>query len=308
MKRLITDGFLVIDKSPGMTSHDVVAIARRSLKTKKVGHAGTLDPMATGVLVLGFGNGTRLLQYITEGSKSYDATMILGASTVTDDHEGPVVTTASKTEIEAVTDHAIREELEKMRGTIMQRPSSVSAVKVAGERAYARVRAGEEFELPMREVRISRLDIGEIRRASGSEKIEIDIRVTCGAGTFIRAIARDCGNRLGIGGYLSALRRTRVAPFDLSQAISVDELKSGEFEPLSIAEVAAKTFPCREVTLEERTELTFGRPLASNETEAITAAMAGEELLALLQNRDGKARPIAVFAAKSLGCQNTLHE
>lgn len=299
MKRLITDGFLVIDKDPGMTSHDVVAIARRSLKTKKVGHAGTLDPMATGVLVLGFGNGTRLLQYITEGIKSYDATVVLGASTVTDDFEGTLVTTASKDQIDSVTDQAIKEELGKMQGIIMQRPSSVSAVKVGGERAYARVRAGEEFELPAREVTISQLDIIAIRRPEGGERIEIDIRVTCGAGTFIRAIARDCGDRLGIGGYLSALRRTHVAPFDLSQAISVDDLKSGEFEPLSIAEVAAKTFPQREVSLEERVELSFGRPLASNETEEITAAMAGEDLLALLHNRDDKARPIAVFAAKS---------
>ena len=282
-----------------MTSHDVVAIARRSLKTKKVGHAGTLDPMATGVLVLGFGNGTRLLQYITEGIKSYDATVVLGASTVTDDFEGTMVTAASKDQIESVTDDAIKVELAKMRGKIMQRPSSVSAVKVAGERAYARVRAGEDFELPAREVNISQLDILEIRRKEGVHGIEVDIRVTCGAGTFIRAIARDCGDRLGIGGYLSALRRTHVAPFDLTQAISVEDLKSGDFEPLSIAEVAAKTFPLREATLEERVELSFGRPLSLDETDEITAAMSGEELLALLQNRDGKARPIAVFAAKS---------
>ena len=282
-----------------MTSHDVVAIARRSLKIKKVGHAGTLDPMATGVLVLGFGNGTRLLQYITEGNKSYDATVILGASTVTDDSEGTLVATASMDEIFAVTDQAIKMEFEKMRGTIMQRPSSVSAVKVAGERAYARVRAGEEFELPAREVTISRLDVGEIHRTQGGERIEIDITVTCGSGTFIRAIARDCGERLGIGGHLNALRRTRVAPFDLSQAISVDDLKVGDFEPLSIAQVAAMTFPLREVTLSEKIELSFGRPLAKNEGDEITAAMSSEELLALLQNRDDKARPIAVFAAKT---------
>lgn len=299
MKRLITDGFLVIDKSPGMTSHDVVAIARRVLHTKKVGHAGTLDPMATGVLVLGFGNGTRLLQYITEGRKSYDATIVLGAKTVTDDFEGPVLTEASTAQIELITDDAIRAELEKMRGTIMQRPSSVSAVKVAGERAHARVRAGEEFELPAREVTIYRLDVGEIRRVQEGSRIEVNIRVTCGSGTFIRAIARDCGDRLGIGGHLSALRRTRVAPFDLSHAISVEDLKGGEFEPLSIAEVAAKTFPCRQVNLDERTELSFGRALVPNETEAITAALAGDELLALLENREGQARPIAVFAAKS---------
>ena len=170
---MITDGFLVIDKSPGMTSHDVVAIARRSLKTKKVGHAGTLDPMATGVLVLGFGNGTKLLQYITEGSKAYEATMILGSSTVTDDYEGKKLTEASADQIRAVKDDAIREELAKMRGTIMQRPSSVSAVKVDGERAHARVRAGEEFELPAREVRISRLDVGEIRRPTDGARIEV---------------------------------------------------------------------------------------------------------------------------------------
>lgn len=299
MKRLITDGFLVIDKSPGMTSHDVVAIARRVLHTKKVGHAGTLDPMATGVLVLGFGNGTRLLQYITEGSKSYDATVVLGARTITDDFEGEVVTTASREQISSITDEAINDELGKMRGTIMQRPSSVSAVKVGGERAYARVRAGEEFELPARQVTISQLDILDIRRRIDETRIEIDIRVTCGSGTFIRAIARDCGDQLGVGGFLSALRRTHVAPFDLNQAITVDQLKSGEFEPLSIADVAAKTFSCRQVTLDERTELSFGRPLALNESEGITAALAGEELLALLQNRDGQARPIAVFAAKS---------
>ena len=299
MKRLITDGFLVIDKSAGMTSHDVVAIARRALHTKKVGHAGTLDPMATGVLVLGFGVGTRLLQYITGGSKSYDATAVLGASTVTDDLEGEVVTTASQEELKSITDRAIEVELGRMRGTIMQRPSSVSAVKVGGERAYARVRAGEEFELPAREVTISQLEILEIRRPHNEVRIEIDIQVTCGSGTFIRAIARDCGKRLGVGGYLSVLRRTRVAPFDLSQAITVDALKSGEFKSLSVADVAAMTFPCRQVSLEERTELTFGRALTSNETPRITAALAGEDLLALLENRDGQARPIAVFAAKS---------
>ena len=282
-----------------MTSHDVVAIARRSLKTKKVGHAGTLDPMATGVLVLGFGNGTRLLQYITEGSKSYDATVILGASTVTDDSEGARLTTASKDEIAGVSDQAIRAEFENMRGTSMQRPSSVSAVKVAGERAYARVRAGEEFELPAREVTISRLDVGGIHHGADSASIEVHIGVTCGSGTFIRAIARDCGDRLGVGGHLSALRRTRVAPFDLSEAISVEELKIGDFEPLSIAAVAAKTFPTREITLEERVELSFGRPLSPNISQDITAALIGEELLALLKNREGMARPIAVFAAQS---------
>lgn len=299
MNHLVTDGFLVVDKSAGMTSHDVVAVARRVLKTKRVGHAGTLDPMATGVLVIGFGIGTRLLQYITEGSKTYQATVVLGASTITDDFEGTLVTTASKDQIESVTDGAIENELAKMRGTFLQRPSSVSAVKVDGQRAHARVRAGEVFELPAREVTISHLEILEMRRLDEPAQIELDIRVTCGAGTFIRAIARDCGEHLGVGGFLRSLRRTHVAPFDLEDAISLDELKSGEFEPLTIAAVAAKTFPCRQVTLDERTELSFGRALSANDSELITAALAGDELLALIQNRDGMARPIAVFAAKS---------
>lgn len=293
---MITDGFLVVDKSSAMTSHDVVAIARRALKTRKVGHAGTLDPMATGVLVLGFGNGTRLLQYITDGEKSYEATMILGARTITDDSEGDVVSTATSEQIQAVTEDSIRAELEKMRGVIMQRPSSVSAVKIGGERAYARVRAGEDFELPARKVEISQLDILDMRRNS---KIEVDIRVTCGAGTFIRAIARDCGEALGVGGHLSALRRTQVAPFDLSGSVSVEDLKSGHFEPLTVAEVAAKRFPIRMVTEEQAREISFGRSLSPNVGPDITAALKGEEILALLLNAEGKARPIAVFATSS---------
>ena len=148
----MTDGFLVVDKAPGMTSHDVVAVARKALGTRKVGHAGTLDPMATGVLVLGFGNGTRLLQYITDGDKSYLATVVLGAATVTDDQEGEVI---SEADTSAVTDQEIRDGLEKMIGQIQQRPSSVSAVKVGGERAYDRVRAGEVFELAARTITIT---------------------------------------------------------------------------------------------------------------------------------------------------------
>ncbi len=277
-----------------MTSHDVVSIARRALGTKKVGHAGTLDPMATGVLILGFGNGTRLLQYITDGAKMYEATIVLGSSTVTDDAEGQVVEIATAGEIAAISDARIGEELGKMIGVIQQRPSSVSAVKVAGERAYARVRAGEEFELAAREIRISSLTIGAIRRFEQS--IEVDISVTCGAGTFIRAIARDCGLALGVGGHLNALRRTRVASFGLNEAHSVDSLKSGEFHPLPIGEVAAKTFPIRELVADERRELSFGRAISPNGTTQITAAMEGDGLIALLINEEDRARPIAVFA------------
>lgn len=289
----MTDGFLVVDKAPAMTSHDVVAVARKALGTRKVGHAGTLDPMATGVLVLGFGNGTRLLQYITDGDKSYLATVVLGAATVTDDQEGEVI---SEADTSAVTDQEIRDGLEKMIGQIQQRPSSVSAVKVGGERAYDRVRAGEVFELAARTITISSLDTLEIRRVKS--RIEIDIDVTCSAGTFIRAIARDLGSDLQVGGHLSALRRTRVAGFPISQAISFEDLKAQTFTPLELAAVARTTFQVRELGLDEVQELSFGRPLLSNQSEQIFAALSPDNrLIALLKNESGKAKPIAVFAA-----------
>ena len=276
-----------------MTSHDVVAMARRALGTRKVGHAGTLDPMATGILVLGFNNGTRLLQYITDGDKSYQATVVLGAATVTDDVEGEVISTADTT---AITDSQIQDELLKMRGTIMQRPSSVSAVKIDGERAYDRVRSGEEVVLPSRSVTISQLDVLAIRRLENG--IEIDIEVTCSAGTFIRAIARDCGDALGVGGHLNSLRRSRVAGFGLDGAVSLEQLKGGDFSTLDLADVARATFPVREIHLDEKHELSFGRTLVANPNDQIHAGItAANELIALLSNVDGKAKPIAVFAA-----------
>jgi tRNA pseudouridine55 synthase len=286
-------GFLVVDKEPGMTSHDVVAIARKALGTRKVGHAGTLDPMATGILVLGFNNGTRLLQYITDGDKSYQATVVLGAATVTDDVEGEVISTADTS---GITDPQIIDELSKMRGTIMQRPSSVSAVKIAGERAYDRVRSGEEVVLPSREVTISQLDVLAIRRFE--KGIEIDIEVTCSSGTFIRAIARDCGDALRVGGHLNSLRRSRVAGFGLDRAVSLTHLKNGEFSTLDLADVARATFPVREIKLDEKIELSFGRTLTANADNQIYAGIsATNDLIALLQNVDSKAKPIAVFAA-----------
>jgi tRNA pseudouridine55 synthase len=290
---LDNEGFLVLDKEPGMTSHDCVAIARRALGTKKVGHAGTLDPMATGILVLGFGNGTRLLQYITEGDKSYDATVVLGAATVTDDREGEVISTADTS---SVTDEMIRESLASMIGTIAQRPSSVSAVKIDGERAYDRVRAGEKVELPSRQVTITQLDITRIERIDN--QIHIDIEVTCSAGTYIRAIARDCGDALGVGGHLSALRRTRVGAFDLAQSISLAQLKDGQFTPLSLVSLAAQTFPVRNLALDEVLELSFGRALSTNPSNEIFAGISADNrLIALLANRDERAKPITVFAA-----------
>lgn len=276
-----------------MTSHDVVAIARRALGTRKVGHAGTLDPMATGVLVLGFNNGTRLLQYITDGDKSYQATIVLGVATITDDFEGEVISTADAS---SITDQQINAVLDTMRGTFMQRPSSVSAVKVNGERAYDRVRSGETVVLAAREVTISQLDVLEIRHLG--QRIEIDIEVTCSAGTYIRSIARDCGDELKVGGHLSALRRTRVAGFTTAGAATISQLKSAEFATLDLADVARVTFPVRDIALDEKLELSFGRTLNPNPSEGIYAGISSSnELIALLSNIDGKAKPIAVFAA-----------
>jgi tRNA pseudouridine55 synthase len=290
-----TDGFVVVDKAGAMTSHDVVAVGRRVLGTRKVGHAGTLDPMATGILILGFGHGTRLLQYITDGDKSYRATIALGASTITDDVEGEITSKATQTQIAETSDEQIRTALASMSGVISQRPSSVSAVKVDGKRAHERVRAGEVFELASREVTISQLDVLEIRR--GKDAIEVDIEVTCSAGTFIRAIARDLGATLNIGGHLTFLRRTRVASFGEDVANPFEKFKSGDFKTLGLVDVAKSIFKVRDVTSDEAAELSFGRKISASASTGIYAAIsATHELIALLENRDDGAKPIAVFA------------
>jgi tRNA pseudouridine55 synthase len=287
------EGFLVVDKAAGMTSHDVVAIARRALNTRKVGHAGTLDPMATGILVLGFNNGTRLLQYITDGDKSYSATIVLGASTTTDDHEGEVIAT---TDASAIDEADIKRVLGAMVGEIMQRPTNVSAIKVDGKKAYDRARSGEEFELPARKVTISQLDILDIRHRELTT--EVDVEVTCSAGTYIRAIARDLGAELKVGGHLNVLRRSRVAGFTLDGVSTIDQLKSGDFTTLDLADVARATFSIRELELDEVNELSFGRPLKPNAGDDIFAALSPDNrLIALLKNSIDKAKPVAVFAA-----------
>lgn len=289
----MSDGFLVVDKAPGMTSHDVVAIARRALGTRKVGHAGTLDPMATGILVLGFNAGTKLLQYITDGDKSYTATIVLGASTTTDDHEGEILSTTDATGVSDAEIHAV---LATMVGEIMQRPTKVSAIKIDGKRAYDLARKGADFEIPARKVTITQLDVLAIRRKESV--VLVDIEVTCSAGTYIRAIARDLGEALQVGGHLNVLRRTRVASFTLDSACEVDQLKSGGFTALDIAEVARSTFAPRDLTLDEVIELGFGRPITPSTTDGITAAFASDNtLIGLITNKDGKAKPVTIFAA-----------
>jgi len=274
------DGFLLVDKSGGMTSHDVVAKIRRRLGTKKVGHAGTLDPMATGVLVLGVGNATRLLQYVVDGVKAYDATITLGKATVTDDVEGDVVFTADLGRLKSVSDDEIRSFLETQVGVIAQRPSSVSAIKVNGKSAHQRVRDGEVVDLPAREVTIEAIDIHAITRTETD--ISISVSVRCSAGTYIRSIARDLGEALDVGGHLTALRRTLVSPF------AIDECKSWEdAELLSTATGISRILPTRTLDVEELNEISFGRAIGANSTEEVTAALnAAGDFAALLENRE----------------------
>ena len=273
------NGFLLVDKAGGLTSHDVVAKIRRRFGTKKVGHAGTLDPMATGVLVLGVGNATRLLQYVVDGTKGYDATIALGKSTVTDDVEGEILTVAPYSVLEKISDSAIYEALQQMVGVISQRPSSVSAIKVGGKTGHERVRAGEEFELPSRAVTISSIEIHSILRTETA--ISVVVAVTCSAGTYIRAIARDLGVTLGVGGHLTALRRTLVSPFSLAECQSWEDA-----ELISTAAGISRILPVRKLGPFELLEISFGRAIGANKEEGPVAAIGAEEnFVALLENR-----------------------
>ena len=288
------NGFLLVNKTSGMTSHDVVAKVRRRFGTKKVGHAGTLDPMATGVLVLGIGNATRLLQYVVDGVKGYDATISLGKATVTDDIEGEILTVATQNDLNAVSDAAIYEALEKMIGTISQRPSSVSAIKVAGKTGHERVRAGEEFELPAREVTITSIAIHSINRSDAA--IAIEISVLCSAGTYIRAIARDLGDALGVGGHLTALRRTLVSPFGISEC---EPWESAEI--LSTAAGISRILPIRTLVPDELIEISFGRTIDANRTDGPVAALAGDgAFAALLENREAGEKVVAAPSLVSM--------
>ncbi len=285
------DGFLLVDKAGGMTSHDVVAMARKKLDTKKVGHAGTLDPMATGVLVLGVGIATRLLTYITDGKKAYQGKISLGSATHTDDKEGDVIFTAPENKLQLITDSQIKEQLAGFVGNIKQRPSSVSAIKIDGKSAHARVRAGENVDIPERDITIDEIEVKQITHLASS--IEIDISVTCSAGTYIRAIARDLGEKLVVGGHLTQLRRTLVSPFTLEQCKDI-----AGAQLISIAEVIEKLFPIRNLDFSESREILFGRTIDQNQQTGVVAALDAQgEFLALLEN---KAQGSKILAAPIL--------
>ena len=289
-------GLIVVDKPAGLTSHDVVARVRRLAGTRRVGHGGTLDPLATGVLLVGVQRATRLLGYITGSDKTYSATIRLGQSTVTDDAEGEVVT---QTSARGVADEAVRAALLAFLGEIDQVPSSVSAIKVGGVRSHARVRAGVDVELPARRITISRLDMVAVRRVSGGQVVlDVDVDVACSSGTYVRAIARDLGSVLGVGGHLTALRRTAVGDFTLADAVTLEELEGREdpvLLPLSAA--AERLFARREADAVEAKVLRHGGPIEPIGLTGPYAVFAPDGgVIAIVTERDGRARPEVVLS------------
>lgn len=288
--RAVTSGMLVVDKPAGMTSHDVVARVRRIVGTRKVGHAGTLDPMATGVLIVGVERATKLLGYVMGHDKTYTATVRLGARTSTDDREGEVL---SSTSAAALSESEIRTAFASQVGRISQVPSAVSAIKVDGRRAYDLVRAGQDVELAAREVTIGSIEVVAVRTG---ELAEADIVVRCSAGTYIRAIARDVGELLGVGGHLSALRRTAIGEVDETAALSLEALADRD-DPVAVPldEAVRRTFAVRPVSADEARELSFGRRIGGSGTpdEVLGAIDPDGRAVALV---DGRGKPKVVFA------------
>lgn len=285
------DGLVIVDKPAGLTSHDVVGRMRRIAGTRRVGHAGTLDPMATGVLVIGIEKATRLLGHLALTEKTYEATIRLGQATVTDDAEGEVTATTPAGD---VSREAIDEGVAGLSGPIMQVPSKVSAIKVDGKRSYARVREGEEVELAARPVTVSRFDVHDVRREA--DLIDLDVTVTCSSGTYIRALARDLGAHLGVGGHLTMLRRTAVGPYTIDGARTLEQLEES-FSVLPIADAADAAFPRRDVTAEEARLVAHGGRLKAEGTSDGPIAVFGPDgvFLALVEEKQGQAKPIAVF-------------
>lgn len=287
------NGLLVLDKPTGMTSHDVVRAVRRILGTRKVGHAGTLDPMASGVLVLGIGRATRLLTYLVGVDKTYEATMLLGKSTNTDDAEGEVVSTAAADELASITPEMITGVVDTFVGQILQKPCAVSAIKVDGKRAYARIRSGEDVDLPARPITVHELSIKHLESATNGYLV--GVRVRCSSGTYVRALARDIGSELGIGGHLVALRRTRVGPFTVEEAVHFDsETQQVDLSShlIGLDEAIAQLMPMCAVSDEVATHIRHGRQIAwpapSEELTALTSGLG--QVLALAEPENGLAR------------------
>ncbi|NLG54670.1 MAG: tRNA pseudouridine(55) synthase TruB [Rhodococcus sp.] len=293
---LVGAGLLIVDKDAGMTSHDVVAKVRKLLNTRKVGHAGTLDPMATGVLVLGIERATKMLGLLSLTTKAYTATIRLGQSTTTDDMEGEILSDADAS---GVTDEQIAEQVALLTGKILQVPAGVSAIKVDGQRAHARIRAGEEVELAARPVTVSRFEVAA-RRTEG-QFVDLDVEVECSSGTYVRALARDLGASLATGGHLTALRRTRVGPFTLEHARTLAELADNPAVSLDIDAAAHTAFPHRQISAEEAESISQGRWLEPIGMKGVYAAIDPQgHTIALLQEKGRRASSVMVVRPATL--------
>ena len=286
-------GLVLVDKPEGWTSHDVVARIRRVANTRRVGHAGTLDPMATGLLVLGVESATKLLTFIVGADKTYEATIRLGASTITDDRESEFLEQASAEAVSAVTNQEIFKAIAGLTGDIEQVPSSVSAIKVDGVRAYAKVRGGDEVKLKARPVSVARFEvIGEPRQVEGF--VDLDVIIDCSSGTYIRALARDLGTKLGIGGHLTALRRTRVGGYTIDQAAKLPEV-GDELKVISAVD-AARVFTTLELNDQQVIDLRHGKRIAN--TQGLTGDISGihgEQLIAMLTPAGKQLKSQVVF-------------
>ena len=291
----VAPALLLVDKPAGMTSHDVVARARRALAVRRVGHAGTLDPMATGLLILGVGAATRLLGHVGGHDKTYEATIRFGQTTVTDDREGEVLASVPAG---GVTDEDVRRVLAAQTGALEQVPAAVSAVKVAGRRAYERVRAGEAVELAPRSLTVHSIE-GRRSSRAGPDLVDVDVTVACSAGTYIRAIARDAGAALGVGGHLTALRRTRSGPFAVADAVPVEDAAAALLAGrgpgvLRLGDAASAVFPVRALTDEEARALGYGQRIPPTGSAGLHAAIAADGRLVALVEDAGQTAKVAV--------------
>ncbi|SOC55073.1 tRNA pseudouridine(55) synthase TruB [Ornithinimicrobium cerasi] len=308
----VGDGLLVVDKPAGWTSHDVVGRVRRLCRTRRVGHAGTLDPLATGVLVLGVNRGTKLLTFLVGHDKGYAATVRLGLSTLTDDAEGEVT---GGSDASHLSDAQVAAAVAALTGPISQVPSAVSAIKVDGRRSYARVRAGEDVELPARPVTVSRFDVLRVRRPgdpvpgpAGTEVpdgvLDLDVEVEVSSGTYVRALARDLGLALGVGGHLTALRRTRVGGLTLEHAVSLEALDPGTGPGpaaylVDLADAARAVLAVRELDEPEARALGYGQRIPSAQPgreEPVAAFGPDGTLVAVLDESSARARAHVVLA------------
>lgn len=289
-------GLVIVDKPAGMTSHDVVSRCRRFFSTRKVGHAGTLDPMATGVLVIGIERATKILGLLTTSAKCYAATIRLGQTTSTEDAEGEVLQTISAAHL---THSQIEAAIAGLRGDIAQVPSAVSAIKVAGKRSYQLAREGRAVELPARPVRIERFELLDVRRTG--EFVDLDVEVDCSAGTYIRALARDLGNELTVGGHLTALRRTASGDFGLDAARTLDELEKTPQLSYSLDAACLQAFPRRNINGDEAVDVSHGRPLAPAGVDGTYAAVdADGRVIALLEDTDKRTKSVVVIRPATL--------